>query len=173
MFTRAGQGRALWHCMWGRGLRGNSATCSAPSQHSVTSLTTHKQTGPFCCWFPGGWVCVHSRTLWVSPINSAVRLGVSLASATPTGFFSQRFLRLYCPTVEPRFARSVSLPSCSSGFIRMQISVWINPHLPVDKSISHCLTHSSSCCLATSPLHHGCPCPPLLPVRINVSSLTP
>ena len=31
---------------------------------------THKQIGPFWSWFPGGWVCVHSRTLWVSPVNS-------------------------------------------------------------------------------------------------------
>ena len=95
MFTRAGQGRALWHCMWGRGLRGNSATCPAPSQHSVTSLTTHKQIGPFCCWFPGGWVCVHSRTLWISPMNSPVQLGVSPTARTPTGFLSQRFEGLF------------------------------------------------------------------------------
>ena len=57
----------------------------------VTSPTTHKQIGPFWCWFPGGWVCVHSRTLCVSPTNSPVRLGVSPTAATPTGFFSQRF----------------------------------------------------------------------------------
>ena len=36
--------------------------------------------------------CVHSRTLWVSPVNSPVRLGVSpSASSTPTGVFNQRF----------------------------------------------------------------------------------
>ena len=35
---------------------------------------------------PGRCVCVHSRTLWVSPTNSPVRLGVS-AATTPTGFF--------------------------------------------------------------------------------------
>ena len=40
---------------------------------------------------PGGWFCVHSRTLWVSPMTSPVRLGVSPAASTPTGFFSQRF----------------------------------------------------------------------------------
>ena len=40
----------------------------------------------------GGWVCVHSRPLWVSPANSPVRLGVSPAAASPpTGVFSQRF----------------------------------------------------------------------------------
>ena len=38
---------------------------------------------------PGGWACVHSRTLWVSPVNSPVRLGVSAAAASSlTGVFS-------------------------------------------------------------------------------------
>ena len=39
-----------------------------------------------------GWVgrpCVHSRILWVSPTNCHMRMGVSLAASTPTGFFSQ------------------------------------------------------------------------------------
>ena len=77
--------------MWGRGLRGINATCSALSWLSVTSPATHKQVGPFRSWFLGGWVCVWSRILWVSPTNSPVRLGVSPAAATPTGFYSQRF----------------------------------------------------------------------------------
>ena len=41
-------------------------------------------------------VCAHSRTLWVSPMNSPVRLGVSPAAAsTPTGVLSQRFEALF------------------------------------------------------------------------------
>ena len=80
----------LWCCMWGRGPRGNSATCSALCQFSVTSPTTHNQIGPFWCWFPGGWACVCSRSLWVSPTNCPVRLGVSPpAASTPMGVFSQ------------------------------------------------------------------------------------
>ena len=45
----------------------------------------------------GGWeACVRSRTLWVSPTNSPVRLGVSpAATSTPTGVFNQRFEALY------------------------------------------------------------------------------
>ena len=35
------------------------------------------------------------------------------------------------------------------------------------------LAGSASCCLATSPLHPSCPSPPLLPVWMNVSSLSP
>ena len=46
--------------------------------------------------FPGGWVCVHYRTLWVSPTNSPVSLGVTPAAiSTPTGVVSQRFEALF------------------------------------------------------------------------------
>ena len=56
----------------------------------------HKQIGPFWCWFPSGWTCVHPRTLWVSPTNSPVRLGVSPAAAsTATGVFNHRFEALF------------------------------------------------------------------------------
>ena len=48
-----------------------------------------------------GGFCVHSKTLWVSPVNSPVRLGVSPTTSTPTGFFQSEVLRLYFPTREP------------------------------------------------------------------------
>ena len=87
---------ALWCSMWGRGLRRRNGACSTLCQFSVTSLTTHNQIGLFWCCFPSGWVCVHSRPLWVSPMNSPVRLGVSPAAAsTPTGVFSQCFEALF------------------------------------------------------------------------------
>ena len=44
----------------------------------------------------GEWACVPSRTLWVSPVNSPVRLGVSpTAASAPTAVFSQRFEALF------------------------------------------------------------------------------
>ena len=105
--------------MWGRGPRGNSATLC---RFSVTSPTTHKQIGPFWHRFLGGWVYIHSRTLWVSPMNSPVSLGVSLANAsTPMVVFSQRLWRLYFPALEHWIVWSVSLPSCSSWFICSQM----------------------------------------------------
>ena len=82
--------------MWGRGSRRNKAACSSLCRLSVTFLATHKQIGSFWCWFLGGWVCVCSRTLWVSPANSPMRLEVSPAAAsTPTGVFNQRFEALF------------------------------------------------------------------------------
>ena len=77
--------------MWGKGLRGNNATCLALVPLLVSSLVTHRQIVPFWCWFLGGWVCVCSRTLWVSPMNSPMRLRVSPSSATPINFYCQRF----------------------------------------------------------------------------------
>ena len=41
-------------------------------------------------------MCACSRPLWVSPVNSPVRLGVSpTAASTPTGVYSQRFEALF------------------------------------------------------------------------------
>ena len=82
--------------MWGRGLIGSNGTCSTLCRFSVTPSTTHNQIGRFWCWFPSGWVCVCSRPLWVSPMNSPVMLGVSPAAAsTPTGVFNQWFEALF------------------------------------------------------------------------------
>ena len=63
---------------------------------SVTASATHNQIGPLWCWFLSGWSCARSRTLWVSPMTSPVRLGVSPAAApTPRGVFNQRSEALF------------------------------------------------------------------------------
>ena len=88
-----------------------------------------------------------SRTLWVSPMNSPVKLGVSPAAAsTPRGVFNQWFEALF-PTLELWVAQSVTL------------------------STSCCLTSQSLPCLVSS--LPGCPSSPLLLVWMNVCSLTP
>ena len=80
----------------GEGPIGSNGACSTLCWFSVTPSATHKQSGPFWCWFLSGWVCVSSRPLWVSPKNSPVRLGVSPASAaTLTGVFNQWFEALF------------------------------------------------------------------------------
>ena len=86
---------------------------------SPAPLLTNK-LGPSGADSPGGWFCVCSRTLWVSPMNSSVSLGISAMSA-PHRFFQSEGLRLYFPVLEPWIVWSVSLPSCSSQFIPMQI----------------------------------------------------
>ena len=78
--------------MWGRGPIGSNGTCSTLCRSAVTPSTIHNQIVPLWCCFPSGWVCVHSRTLWVCPTNSPVRLGVSPAPGfSSTGVFSQWF----------------------------------------------------------------------------------
>ena len=127
-----GQGNPLlWRCLWGRGPRGNSVPCLALGCLSVTSPTTHKQIGPFWCWFPGGWACVRSRILWVSPTNSPVKLGVFSFWLNPHRCFQSEVLRLYFPALEPW--------------------LWSLSHSPPSLSASECGTaHSASCCLAAS-----------------------
>ena len=141
--------------MWGRGPKGNNATCSALCQLSVTSATTHKQIGPFWCWFLGEWVCVCSRTLCVSPMNSPVRLGVSPTNSTPTSFSVRGFEDLF-----PR-TRTLGCVGC----LAPQLS------LPVYLPMWDYLVCQPLPCHESSP--HSCLSLPLLLVWMNVSSLTP
>ena len=80
----------------GEGPRGSNGARFTLLRIAIFHSATHNQIGPLWCWFPSGWACAHSRTLWVSPTTSPVRLGVSPAAApTPTGVFNQRFEALF------------------------------------------------------------------------------
>ena len=149
----------------GGGPRGNSAISSTLCQFSVTPSATHNQIGPFWCWFPSGLVCVCSRTLWVSPTNSPVRLGVSpAATSTPTGVFNQWFEALFpragtlgCTVCHLVHQLLPCLPAAALPTV-LHISPpgWVRQPLP---------------CRSSSP--PGCLPPPLLLVWVSVSSLTP
>ncbi|KAF6114477.1 hypothetical protein HJG60_010471 [Phyllostomus discolor] len=58
------------------------------SFQSLRPLPTSK-LGPSGADFQVGGL-VYSKSLWVSPTNSPMRLGISPATSTPTGFFSQK-----------------------------------------------------------------------------------
>ena len=147
----------LWWCIWGRGLRGTNATCRPLGGLSVISFTTHKQIGPFRCWFLGGLVYVCSRALWVSPMNSPVRLGVSSATTTPTGFFNQRFWGFISLSWNPRLCGL-------SG----------SPVVPPSLSTCKCGTTQSTSCHLTwsSSCHLACPSPPATALPWVLSALT-
>ena len=84
-----------------------------------------------------GGFCVYSRTLWVSPANSPVRVGVSLAAATPTGFFFQsEASRLYFLMLEPCVLQPVSLPSCS-GLFEHKYRTLCSASCHLSQSMSH------------------------------------
>ena len=118
----------LLHCdtVCGAGVREGTVQLAWLSTgfQSLPPLATSK-LGPSGADSPGGWICLCFRTLWVSPVNSPVRLGISPATATPTGFYSQRFWGFSFLALEPWVAWSVLLPSCSSWFICMQM--WDHP----------------------------------------------
>ena len=111
---------------------------------------------------PGGWFCIHSRTLWVSPMNSPVRLGVSPTATTHTGFFSQRFWG---------FISAYSNPGLHSLSFSAVVPSSLSTHkCGTSWSASCChLPKSSSHCLAGCPL---CLSPPPLLFWINIA-LTP
>ena len=131
--------------MWGRGLRGSNGACSTPFRFSVTPSITHNQIGPFWCFFPSGWVCVRFRTLWVSSVNSPVRLGVSPAAASNPQVFSISGVKLNFPLLELWVVQSVtpSTSCCLSGQLQLCLA---------RSTICH-LAGSASHRLAASPLH--------------------
>ena len=154
----------------GEGPRGSHGACSPLHRISVFHSATHNQTGPLWCWFPSGWACAHSRPLWVSPMTSPVRLGVSPAAApTPTGLFNERFEAWFphagalgcavCFT--PRHLSGLSVRKCgAAGSASGQTACPVCPTLHQSR-----YRHGNA-----SPL---CPSPPLLPVWMNVYFLFP
>ena len=151
--------------MWGRGPIGSIGTCSTLCLFSVTPSATHNQIRPHWCCFPSEWVCVRSGTLWVSPKNSPVRLGVSpTAASTPIGVFNQWFEALsphavtlgcfVCHPVHQLLPRrpAAALPT------------------PLHNPPPRCV-HQPPPCRKSSP--PSCPSPPLLLAWMNVSSLSP
>ena len=97
MFTRAGHPTLLCDAVRGGGVReGTMAFALLSAGLQSLPLLSISKLGLSDVDSSGGWVCVHSRTLWVSPMNSLVRLGVSPAAAlTPMGVFNQRFEALF------------------------------------------------------------------------------
>ena len=91
--------------------------------------------------------------------------GFLLLLPQPPEVFLIRGLRIYFSVLEPWVAGSVSLASCSSQFICTQM--W---DCPVCNLLPHWVLHLPACCKSSL---SGCPSLPLLPVWINVSSLTP
>ena len=108
-------------------------------------------------------VCVCSRTLWVSPMSSPVRLGVAPAAAsTPTGVFNQRS--------EALFPRAGTLGCVVCHQVHQLLPRRPSAALPTHSTVCH-LAGSASHCLAVSPLRLGWPNPPT--GLDNVSSLSP
>ena len=115
------------------GVRGGGAereqwhSLPSPPDFSL-SLHYPQSNGPLWCWFPSGWACAHSRPLWVSPMTSPVRLGVSPSAApTPMGAFNQRSEALF-PCAGALGCAVCFAPRRSSRFICVRM--WDEGMLP-------------------------------------------
>ena len=85
------------------------------------------------------------------------KLSYEAWSFCPTDFYSQRFWSFLFPCWDP-------------GLYSLSCSLVLPPSLSACKCGT---TWSVSCHLAMHPLCPSCPSPPLLPVWVNVSSLSP
>ena len=102
MFTRAGQPTSLsCDILCAGGVPEGTVLLSvlSASFQSLPPLPTSKLGPSGADSWVGGWVCVCSRTLWVSAMNSPGRLGVSPEEfpPQPPQVFSVRGLRLHFP----------------------------------------------------------------------------
>ena len=163
----------LWCCMWGRGWEGAVALAPLTAGfRSLPLLSTIKLD-------PSGadsWVCglVHALgpcgslqppLLWVW--DSLLLL------PQPPRMCSIRGLRLISLSWSPGLLslfRSLAVPPgfsmCECGTAG---SASCRTACPVPSTIRHL---AGSGCIAMSPLHPGCSSPPLIPVWMNVSSLS-
>ena len=152
---RGNAGRCTVTLYVGEGPRGSNGACFTLLWISVFHSATHNQTGPLWCWFPSKWACADARPLWVSPTTSPVRLGVSpSAASTPTGVFSQGFEALF-----PR-AGTLGCAVCLAPQLFLPVYPHANEGPPAPQS-------------AASLDPPAAASPPLLPVWMNVSSLSP
>ena len=96
----------------------------------------------------------------------AVRLGVSPAAATPTGFYRQTFWGFFPPCKNPGLCGLSRSPVVLSSYLHANGGP---PSLPPAALPAGTSSHS----LSMHPVRPSCPSPPLLPVWMNVSSLNP
>ena len=126
----------------------------------------------FPCYPEANWVLLVLILGWVGLCTFQDPMGLSNKLSCEAGSFSchhnpHRFLqsgvlKLYFPTLETQVTQSVSLPSCSSWFIRTQIwasQVLSCPSSPLASALLHVLS---------APAAHLCPS-----YWMIVSSLTP
>ena len=151
--------------MWGKGQRGNNAARLALSRLLVTSPNTHKQIGPFGHWFLGGWV---GLCIFLDPVGPSNELSCEAESFSchlnPHRIFTARSFKAF-------FSGTGTL-GCMVC-LATQLFLPVYPHANVGPPAAVLPSWSSNCHLATSPLCPGFLSLSLLPIWMNVSSLTP
>ena len=159
LHVREGSEKEQWHLLHSAGFQ------------SLPLIPTSK-VGPSGA---DSWACVCSRTLWVSPANSPVRLGVSpTAASTPTGVFNRWFEALFPLTGALGCVVCLTSQLCLPVYLHVNVGP---PTPPAAASPGLPATAFPTPVLQLPPCHKSsppsCPSLPLLPVWMNVSSLTP
>ena len=137
--------------------------CSLP----VFSHSLHYPPSNWAVWccFPSGWVCVCSRTLWVSPTISPVKLAVySAAASPPTGVFNKWF-EAWFPG-----ARALGCEVCYLVHQLLPCQPAAALPTPFHNPPPLWFCQLPPCCESSPP---SCLSLPLLLVWMNVSSLSP
>ena len=113
-----------------------------------------------------GWVglCTFQDPVGLSNELSCEAGSFCCCHLNPHRYFQLEALRLYFPMLEPWVVWSVSLPRCSSQFIRMWIAQLAR------SCLSHPVLQTPPCHKSSLPSYTALP---LLLVWMNVSSLTP
>ena len=111
---------------------------------SVTSSATHKQIGPFWCWLPLGWVCVCSRTPWVSPTNTPFKLGVLFQLQLPQDFSVRGFEACFPHT------GTLGCVVCLASQLFLLVFLHANVGLCLPASTLPCILSTPAACLCPS-----------------------
>ena len=134
------------------------------SRPAFSRLPHYLQIGPFWCWFWGGcFVYV------LGPCGSLQKLSCEAGFfshwSNPTEFYRQRFWGFSSPCQNPGLHGLSQSPVVLYSYPLANVGAPIPPATTLP-------SQSSSCHLVAHPLHHSCLSLPLLPIWMNVSSLT-
>ena len=143
--------------MWGRVPRGNNGACSTLCRLSLPPLPTIKLGPSGADSLVGRLVYVLKRPCWSFQLTHLSGWEFLLLLQLPQIFTATGFEVFFPPCAGTLLVWSVSLPSCPSQFICMQM--W-------DRPVCNLLL----CRESSLP---SCPSPSLLLFWMNVSSLTP
>ena len=140
--------------------------CSVLCRLSVTSTATHSKLGPSGADSQvGGFVYILGLC---RSFQQTLLWGLEfLLLQQPLQIFTARGFEALFP-----LAGSLSCVVCVAPQLFFLLYFHTNVGLP-SLPATALPTQSSGCCFVMSPLHPGCPSAPLLPVWMNVSSLTP
>ena len=151
----ATQVSALWRCMW-QGWSERELCRWLGSWLAFSNFLCYKQIGAFWCWLPGEWVCVHLGP-WGSLQQTLLGGWEFLLPPQWPQVFTVRGFEAWFPHTGP-----LGCVVCLAPQLFLLVSLHTNVGLPV--------CHSPPCRASSEP---QLPSPPLLPVCLNISLLTP